>query len=1701
MTTVNTLEAVVSLNTANALGGINQIQKGIAALKADLFSMSGSLDKAVAGLRKLNSAGSGTATGSRAASGSVFGGASPAAVYAQTKAQSEATARAQIAANARIEAERLKNDRAVTQAAARTMMQRQQLAQRAGIVEAQTQRAVLQTQREGVRLEQDRSRAKLASISLAQREAQVQQKTLADRMKAIGPIKGPFSGPQQQMNDNPMPLSLTQRLGMAARRLLPGLGGAAGLSMTGRTPLPQANPLWFLQRDAYFNQRRQQQADATTPSLLGRIASALNPLNAVRGLANVASRLNPMNLLPQRQSGGGSGGGPSLGLMAGASFIGNMGTQIAMAVGGAIKNQIGGVFDAIAENERLNTSFQTLVGRELLRTGQAKTPQQALEMAVPETKRLRTQFTLPTAIQSPFGEEDVASVYQRLLTVGLPMDKGQKYNAENITRGLVDLAAGYRMNGDEMNRLAKALGDVKSRGYLTGEEVRQFVNARFDVQGAVADVLKVSREEVAKLQKEKKISADTVLEAFMRTVNEEPIKGAAKRTAESWGGLAETFQDIGRVVRRELGGPAFEALRPPVIAFSNFLQDQIYSGKLTELGERIGRSVQAGMGLAQRVVGQIQSAGAPALDRIVKSYQRFQDLRKQGLNRTAVSMTLKDLGIPDDLATTVAIWADRGEQALKGAWRRVSSAATAFQQSRAGGATVGKAGEAFLTALGMPSDLANVAGKWADGAAGAVGEAFRRVRAATVVWDQGGRTTDVLQALGLPAGAADMLGGWAEGAARAVGGALGKVKDAVVTAANGGTSVDVMVALGLPKDAATQIDTWGTTTAQAVGTAFGRITDAANTAQAGGSRVSVLEKLGLSETDSSVVDRWLKNITTFFEEEGRKQDEALRRASLSPIFTGALSADFDNKTFLQKIDEMAGKVGGFVQKVEDVWTSIRKLDQTITANMPAWLRPFNQLNGEAHPLWEKLGMGPDANRPANERPPDFGAAQFETARFQAGLIAGLGNQPTANLPAPPPAVLFRDVAPNQRPPDYGAAQFETARFQAQGMANLANGAPEMDLPSRQEIVTAIADRVAPQVTPAASGGMQSPDRMDAKNATGAAAQVPVNLALTPEPTAVQEAISGITEKLTGAKTTATDTAPVFGELGDRTRIVGESAAGATPSVDALGVSIGSPNVLAGKSNIEQYGGAVGGVGPLADAATVSTDAFGVSVNSPNFSAGLASLSGYTSVLGAIPGLADSAAASMQRLNQAADQFETPEGLQRHSPSEMEQSLSGTAREANRAGAALGHMPIASMAREVERGVAEWEDFGLTLDDVKRGAKKPVEPVGITPPVRDQYYKEPAFRAAKPGGATQTGPARLLPNAPGTTSATGKAQAQAQAEAKKPEPLKPNYQIEYEKRIQSGFERIGGLQSQLQSGDMGTVLDKYLFRIGVNRDEQVRVGNNVRSAIDSARDANGRIPNLEEAIKAFGTPEGDSLADEVERFLRTIGVKEEQLNATVESIRRAETGMKNDLRGTSIQDTVGKLLDEPRYANEKDPEARRKAIEDLVQSLIDRPTPEDAKGLNLPTLDNARLQLDRYGRPLPLRPEAAAAEAGADKPVQVDRYGRPILPDSRNMMYSRDRTPGMDAAQDFLQGNNAPYRDRTNSRTPGLDAARAGNSDYALPQRNASAEGAMPTGECKCAGGANINLTISVSADADPNSVARKVAPLIVEELRLQGIRP
>jgi len=204
----------------------------------------------------------------------------------------------------------------------------------------------------------------------------------------------------------------------------------------------------------------------------------------------------------------------------------------------------------------------------------------ALQQAGPKAQEL-LKWIEQLAIKSPFTQEGVAAAFKTAQVYGFTTEE-----AKRLTGAMIDFASGTGASEGAMNQIALALGQIKAKGKLAGQEVIQLVNAGISVDQILASSFGKSTEEIVNMREAGLIPADDAIEAIVSSL-EQDFGGAAERSQNSFAGLISTMSDIKEIGLRDFFSGLFEAVQPFVSQLTDWLQGPGLD-KLKEWGDKIG---------------------------------------------------------------------------------------------------------------------------------------------------------------------------------------------------------------------------------------------------------------------------------------------------------------------------------------------------------------------------------------------------------------------------------------------------------------------------------------------------------------------------------------------------------------------------------------------------------------------------------------------------------------------------------------------------------------------------------------------------------------------------------------------------------------------------------------------------------------------------------------------------------------------------------------------------------------------------------------------------------------------------------------------------------------------------------------------------------------------------------------------------------
>lgn len=249
---------------------------------------------------------------------------------------------------------------------------------------------------------------------------------------------------------------------------------------------------------------------------------------------------------------------------------------IQRAIGGFV-NQARTALDVVSSHEKLTMSMNSLVAKEKMVAGEADNMTDALALAAPRAEEL-LGWVQQLAIASPFDQQGVAMAFRTALAYGFTSSEAQR-----LTAATIDFTTATGASGHVMDSMALALGQIKAKGKLAGQEMLQLVNTGMNVN-KILEEMGYTSDDVSKGL----VSADEFIGKFTETL-ERDFGGAAQRSSETVGGLLNSLDDLQQMGMRAFFGPAMQAMLPHVSALAEKFQEML--PYIEVAGEYLGKFV------------------------------------------------------------------------------------------------------------------------------------------------------------------------------------------------------------------------------------------------------------------------------------------------------------------------------------------------------------------------------------------------------------------------------------------------------------------------------------------------------------------------------------------------------------------------------------------------------------------------------------------------------------------------------------------------------------------------------------------------------------------------------------------------------------------------------------------------------------------------------------------------------------------------------------------------------------------------------------------------------------------------------------------------------------------------------------------------------------------------------------------------------
>lgn len=236
-----------------------------------------------------------------------------------------------------------------------------------------------------------------------------------------------------------------------------------------------------------------------------------------------------------------------------------------LALGYAGKTLFSALIGSNAEFEQSLTSFEVLLGS-------AEKAQKMMDEL--------TDFAAVTPLEMP----DVTKATNMLLGYGVAAE-----DVIEVMGRLGDLAQG---NAEKLDRVSLAYGQMLAKGKVTGEELRQMVEAGVPLTQALADTIGVTTAEMQKMLEKGEVGIDALNGAITAMTSEGgKFFGMMEKQSKTMSGMFSTLKDDASIFAREVGEESFDYLKTELENLMATISQMEQDGSLNAVAKDIGKDI------------------------------------------------------------------------------------------------------------------------------------------------------------------------------------------------------------------------------------------------------------------------------------------------------------------------------------------------------------------------------------------------------------------------------------------------------------------------------------------------------------------------------------------------------------------------------------------------------------------------------------------------------------------------------------------------------------------------------------------------------------------------------------------------------------------------------------------------------------------------------------------------------------------------------------------------------------------------------------------------------------------------------------------------------------------------------------------------------------------------------------------------------
>jgi tape measure domain-containing protein len=221
-------------------------------------------------------------------------------------------------------------------------------------------------------------------------------------------------------------------------------------------------------------------------------------------------------------------------------------SRTAEIAGGILTAEIGrSLYDAVAGLPGLFIESNARLEQYTLSLGVMLKDQEKANDLIKDVERF--------AAKTPFNTDNLMSSVQLLKAYGFEVNQLLPM-METIGNAAAAAPQGMEYG---VHRISLALGQMRSKGKVSAQEMLQLTEAGVAAWGILAEEVGMSMADVQEATRKGAIGSEQAIAALLKGMDKR-FGGMMEKQSKGWNGLMSTLEDVGIILSRDLGEPFFE---------------------------------------------------------------------------------------------------------------------------------------------------------------------------------------------------------------------------------------------------------------------------------------------------------------------------------------------------------------------------------------------------------------------------------------------------------------------------------------------------------------------------------------------------------------------------------------------------------------------------------------------------------------------------------------------------------------------------------------------------------------------------------------------------------------------------------------------------------------------------------------------------------------------------------------------------------------------------------------------------------------------------------------------------------------------------------------------------------------------------------------------------------------------------------------